>query len=69
MSLRNAAANSPWKMLYHGATRSGIHNAGKAHATFSRDSEGHLRMSLDWQWLTGDQSSGRSEWVLIGEAS
>jgi hypothetical protein len=23
-----------------------------------------LRMHLDWQWLTGDQSKGTSEWVL-----
>ena len=24
-----------------------------------------LRMYLDWQWLTGDQSKGQSEWLLV----
>lgn len=23
-----------------------------------------MRMYLDWRWLTGDQSEGRSEWIL-----
>jgi len=56
-------------MLYHGASKSGAHNAGKAHATFSKDKEGRIRMALDWQWLTGDQSKGRSEWLLIDDAT
>jgi len=56
-------------MLYHGATKDGTHNAGKAHATFSQDNEGHVRMHLDWQWLTGDQSKGQSEWILVDSAT
>ena len=52
------------EMLYHGATKEGVHNAGKAHATFSPDDTGRMHMHLDWQWLTGDQSKGQSEWVL-----
>lgn len=57
------------EMLYHGATRDGAHNAGKARATFAPDHEGRIRMRLDWQWLTGDQSKGQSDWVLIGNAT
>ena len=57
------------EMLYHGATRDGAQSAGTAHATFSRDSEGRLHMYLDWQWLTGDRSTGQSEWVLVGGAT
>ena len=41
--------------------------AGRALARFSQAPEEPLRMHLDWQWLTGDQSKGTSEW--IGEPS
>ena len=57
------------EMLYHGATKDGIHSAGTAHATFSTDSDGRLHMYLDWQWLTGDRSKGQSEWILVGGAT
>ena len=57
------------EMLYHGATTAGAHNAGKARATFAPDDGGRMRMHLDWQWLTGDQSKGQSEWVLITTAN
>src|SRR5688572_5609129 len=56
-------------MLSHAATKDGAHHAGKAHATFSRDNEGRVRMHLDWQWLTGDQSTGQSEWILVDSAT
>ena len=57
------------EMLYIGATKDGSHNAGKARATFSPDEQGRMHMRLDWQWLTGDQSTGRSEWVLVSDAT
>ena len=53
------------EMLYQGATTAGDVQAGTAHATFSLDEEGRVRMHLDWRWLTGDGSSGRSEWVQV----
>ena len=53
------------EMLYQGATTAGEIQAGWALATFVKDEHGHTRMHLDWQWLTGDQSRGRSEWVLV----
>jgi hypothetical protein len=53
------------EMLYHGATKDGAQNAGRARARFASDNEGRMRMYLDWQWFTGDQSKGQSEWVLI----
>lgn len=53
------------EMLYHGATTGGDVQAGKAHATFRPNEEGRMSMYLDWQWLTGDRSSGQSEWVLV----
>lgn len=63
--LAKRTAESELEMLYQGATKQGVHNAGKARAKFTRDDSGHIQMQLDWQWLTGDQSSGRSEWVMI----
>lgn len=53
------------EMLYQGATTSGEMQAGKAQARFALDKENQMRMYLDWQWLTGDQSKGQSEWLLV----
>ena len=35
--------------------------AGKCHSLITVDENGKLKMTEDWQWFTGDQSSGRSE--------
>lgn len=52
------------EMLYHCVTVSGELKAGQARARFTSDPDRGLCMHLDWQWLTGDRTSGRSEWVL-----
>jgi hypothetical protein len=65
--LAKRISESEMEMLYHGATKDGAHNAGKALATFSSDDDGHMHMHLDWQWLTGDQSKGQSEWILADD--
>jgi|SRR5690554_1270920 len=51
------------QMLYHALTASGELVAGTANASFS----GHesLRMQLNWHWLTGDLSSGTSNWIEV----
>lgn len=51
------------EMLYHCITVTGELKAGRALASFSRDSDGLMHMHLDWQWLMGDQSKGTSQWV------
>ena len=56
---------SELEMLYQGATTSGDVQAGTAHARFAADEHDQLRMYLDWQWLTGDRSAGRSEWIQV----
>ena len=56
---------SEMEMLYHGATINGEIQAGKARARFALDKANQMRMYLDWQWLTGDQSKGQSEWLLV----
>ena len=58
-------SESELEMLYQGATTSGEVKAGKAHARFVLDAEGRMCMHLDWQWLTGDQSKGQSEWIQV----
>ena len=56
---------SELEMLSQGATTNGDVQAGRAHATFILDEDDRMRMSLEWQWLTGDGSSGRSEWIRV----
>ena len=58
-------AESEIEMLYQGATTAGQVQAGKAYGRFRPNADGRLSMYLEWQWLTGDQSSGQSEWVLV----
>jgi len=29
------------------------------------NADGRMSMYLEWEWLTGDRSSGQSEWVLV----
>ena len=53
------------EMLYQGANTNGQVQAGKANAQFRPNADGRMSMYLEWQWLTGDQSSGTSEWVLV----
>lgn len=53
------------EMLYQGATTAGQVQAGKARAQFRPNVDGRMSMYLEWQWLTGDRSSGQSEWVLV----
>ena len=58
---------SAMEMLYHSANANGEMQAGKAHARFEQNREGRICMYLDWQWLTGDQSKGQSEWLLVSD--
>ena len=52
------------EMLYQCVTVSNELKAGRARARFSHAPDNTLLMHLDWQWLTGDQSGGVSEWML-----
>ena len=63
--LATRLADSEIEMLYQGATTAGEVQAGKAKARFRPNADGRMSMYLEWQWLTGDQTSGRSEWVLV----
>lgn len=56
-------ADGTSRMLYHALTISGDLVAGKAEVSFSGNEP--LRMQLNWQWLTGDLSSGTSNWIEV----
>ena len=52
-------------MHYHAGSTSGEIRAGHGRATFAADSQGKMRMFIEWQWLTGDHSAGHSEWAEV----
>jgi hypothetical protein len=52
-------------MHYHAGSTSGEIRAGHGRATFAADSQGRMRMFIEWQWLTGDHSAGHSEWAEV----
>lgn len=54
-------ANGQLDMRYHHLNRGGEFMLGKCLSTPRRLADGRLAFSEEWQWLTGDQSSGRSE--------
>ena len=54
--------NDLLNMLYQCVTSEGELKAGKALARVSSEN-GRLRLSLDWEWLNGDQSHGKSEYI------
>ena len=53
-------------MLYHAVTDRGDLVAGKAKVSFPEPQNGVNIMQLNWQWLTGDLSSGISVWQEVG---
>lgn len=53
--------NGQLDMRYHHVNASGELMLGKCLSTPSRGDDGRLRFSEEWQWLSGDLSSGRSE--------
>lgn len=54
-------------MLYHAIAANNKLVAGKALVTFPQSSATQTIMQLQWQWLTGDLSSGVSLWHEVSE--
>jgi hypothetical protein len=53
--------NGQLDMRYHHLNRAGAFMLGKCLSTPRRLADGRLAFSEQWQWLTGDGSSGSSE--------
>src|SRR5260221_14760202 len=49
------------EMLYQGATRGGEMQAGRALGAFVHGEDGHGRMHIEGQWLTGGPTRGQSD--------
>ncbi len=52
-------------MLYQCLTTDNLLKAGKAVAKISLTSEGKIKLSLDWEWLTKGNEKGKSEYIEI----
>ena len=55
-------------LLYQCLTTDGELKAGKAMAVISMTAEDKMKLNLDWQWLTGEQQQGRSEYIEIDKS-
>jgi hypothetical protein len=53
-------------MLYQCFTTDGQLKAGKAIAQISLMENGKMKLSLDWEWLTNGNGTGKSEYLEIG---
>lgn len=59
--IAKALANGQLDMRYHHINTSGELMLGKCLSTPRLLPDGRIRISEEWQWLSGDMSSGRSE--------
>lgn len=57
--------NDETRMLYHALSADNELVAGEANVQLSLNEFNKLDMTLHWRWLTGDLSSGISEWVEV----
>jgi hypothetical protein len=55
------------EMLYQCVTTENELKAGKALAAITLNTEGKIKLSLNWQWLTGKNETGESEYIEITE--
>ncbi len=53
------------KLLYNCVTTEGKLLAGESSGMVSKNAEGRLQINLDWKWLNGDQSGGKSEYIEV----
>jgi len=58
-------ANNKLNMVYHALAAHGELVAGKAVVQLSGEDAQNFEMQLNWQWLTGDLSSGISKWMQV----
>ena len=60
--------NGQLDMRYHHLNDQGIFMVGRCLSTPARLPDGRLRFHEEWQWLSGDWSSGRSEIEEVRQA-
>ena len=52
-------------MLYQCSTIDNQLKAGKALAKISTTEQGKIKLSLDWEWLNGNDEKGKSEYIEV----
>ncbi len=52
-------------LLYQCITTDGVLKSGTSIGTVSKNQEGRLVLEFDWQWLNGDQTGGKSQYIEI----
>ncbi|WP_428741239.1 hypothetical protein [Tenacibaculum sp.] len=57
--------DSEIKLLYQCLTTEGELKAGESTGIISKTPNGKLKLSFDWNWLNGDLSGGKSEYLEI----
>lgn len=57
--------HSKIELLYQCLTTEGELKAGKSKGTISETKNGKLKLEMDWNWLNGDLSGGKSEYLEI----
>lgn len=57
--------DSQIELLYQCLTTEGELKAGKSKGTISKTHNGKLKLQFDWNWLNGDLSGGKSEYIEI----
>ncbi len=58
--------DSKIELLYQCLTTEGELKAGESKGTISETPSGKLKLEFDWNWLNGDLSGGKSEYMEIG---
>lgn len=53
------------ELLYHCLTVDGELLAGESSGTLVENEEGLMEIKLDWNWLNGDKSGGKSHYIEI----
>ncbi len=56
------------QLLYHCITTDGELKAGSSIGKIVKNEAGLLMLSFDWQWLNGDRSAGKSEYIEVVDA-
>ena len=57
--------NNELNMLYQCSTIANELKAGKAKAIISTTTEGKIKLSLDWEWLTENGDKRKSEYIEV----
>ena len=65
MIIGKQTQDSKIELLYQCLTTEGELKAGQSKGLISETEDGKLKLEFDWNWLNGDLSGGKSEYIEI----